>query len=62
MVLAPNYCSTKNYADALAKADDKYKENEYAEFAKQASIQESECYETSYPINLVSLSPKNRVS
>ena len=43
--VGPNYCSTKNYVDVLAKADEKYKDKQYAEFAKQASIQESECYE-----------------
>jgi uncharacterized metal-binding protein len=41
----PNYCSTKNYETVLTEADLKYREERYAEFAKQAAIQEFECYE-----------------
>lgn len=44
--VGPIYCSTKNYPDALVKADEKYQEKKYSEFAKQASIQEYEGYES----------------
>jgi uncharacterized metal-binding protein len=42
----PDYCSTKNYKEVLAEADLRYREEQYAEFTRQAAIQEFECYES----------------
>lgn len=41
----PGYCSTKNYETVLKDADEKYSEEQYSEFARQAARQEFECYE-----------------
>jgi uncharacterized metal-binding protein len=40
----PAFCSTKLYADALAKAAAEYEKPEIHGFARQASVQEAECY------------------
>jgi uncharacterized metal-binding protein len=41
----PNYCPMKNHPDLIKKTMDKYDKPEVKEFARQASIQEFECYE-----------------
>jgi len=41
---APTFCSTLLYAAALAKAREEYQKPEIKEFARQASLQEAECY------------------
>lgn len=42
--IAPAFCSTKLYPEAIAKAAREYQKPEILEFAHQASVQESECY------------------
>jgi uncharacterized metal-binding protein len=42
---APNYCPMKNMAETIEKAMAEYDKPEIREFARQASIQEFECYE-----------------
>ena len=42
---APKFCPTKNMKDVIEKATDAYfASDEILEFARQASIQEAECY------------------
>lgn len=41
---SPAFCSTKLYPEAVEKANEEYKKPEIREFARQASIQEAECY------------------
>jgi len=41
---SPVFCSTTLYASALDKAAAEYRESYIREFARQASIQEAECY------------------
>lgn len=41
---SPAFCSTTLYSDALDKAAEKYTKPDIREFARQASIQEAECY------------------
>jgi len=40
----PESCPTKNYRDVFKKVDREYERPEIHEFARMASIQESECY------------------
>lgn len=40
----PQSCPTKNMADAVAAAADRYADPETAAFARAASVQEAECY------------------
>jgi uncharacterized metal-binding protein len=40
----PKYCPTLNRADAVKKASKEYQKPKIREFARQASIQEGECY------------------
>jgi len=40
----PEFCPTKNYKDTIKEATDEYEKPEVYEFARMASIQESECY------------------
>ncbi|MDD5701484.1 MAG: DUF1847 domain-containing protein [Dehalococcoidales bacterium] len=42
---APNYCPMKNLPDLIETTMDEYDKPEVKEFARQASIQEFECYE-----------------
>jgi uncharacterized metal-binding protein len=43
---APPFCPMKLHPDILKKASDEYNKESVREFARQASIQEGECYET----------------
>jgi uncharacterized metal-binding protein len=45
MESAPPFCPMKLHADELQKAANEYRKESVGEFARQASIQESECYE-----------------
>ncbi|KYZ77833.1 hypothetical protein AXX12_17375 [Anaerosporomusa subterranea] len=40
----PTFCSTILYSDALKKAAEEYKIDDIGEIARQASVQEAECY------------------
>jgi uncharacterized metal-binding protein len=42
---APNYCPMKNAPDVIEKALAEYQKPDIKEFARQASVQEFECYE-----------------
>jgi uncharacterized metal-binding protein len=41
---APDFCPTKEMTDIVEKVKERYAEPDILEFARQASIQESECY------------------
>jgi uncharacterized metal-binding protein len=41
---APVFCSTVLYPEAIKKSSGEYQKREIREFARQASLQESECY------------------
>lgn len=41
---APLFCPTKNSGEAIARAMNRYADPQVREFARQASIQEAECY------------------
>ena len=45
MESAPPFCPMKLNTDALQKAANEYRKESVGEFARQASLQESECYE-----------------
>ncbi len=45
LVKAPNFCPMINMTDVMEKTMDEYDRPEVKEFARQASIQEFECYE-----------------
>jgi uncharacterized metal-binding protein len=40
----PDFCPTEKYGDMIKQAAEEYKKPEIREFARMASIQESECY------------------
>ena len=40
----PDFCPTANYRDTINQGAEEYKKPEIREFARMASIQESECY------------------
>ena len=40
----PEFCPTENYSDVIKEASKEYERPEIYEFARMASIQESECY------------------
>lgn len=42
--IAPAFCSTKLYPEAIEKATEEYKKTDILNFAHNASVQEAECY------------------